>query len=177
MSAPYELVVLSQNYFLWMGLKHSVPYMINPSPALHWFNEKTNNNVFQLREKILRNNSDSKWLIITEDYRVPEVQQILPPDRACVFSDKLSIKQLTQQLKQPEFRRTPHKETPLTHSEIHICLLIIMGFSPNAIAGMLHKSPKTIYTHRRNAMAKFHCNTLAELHRKIRNIDNRSLYQ
>ncbi|MGZ7254059.1 helix-turn-helix transcriptional regulator, partial [Streptococcus pyogenes] len=61
-----------------------------------------------------------------------------------------------------------------THSEIHICSLVIMGFSPNTIARMLHKSPKTIYTHRRNAMAKFHCNTLADLHRKIRTMNDRS---
>lgn len=177
MSAPYHLVVLSNNYFLWMGLKHSIPYMINPYPTLQWFNKVGENCIFELREKILQENDEIKWLVITEERRMQEVQQCLPPERVCVLSDKLSIKQLTEQLKHPEFRRTMRKETPLTPSEIHICLLIIMGFSPNSIARMLHKSPKTIYTHRRNAMAKFHCNTLADLHRKIRTIENRSLYQ
>lgn len=177
MFAPYQLVVLSKNYFLWQGLKHSLPYMVNPSPTLQWFNKDNDNCVFELREKILCDNSETKWLVITEDNRTQEIQQFLPPGRVCVLSDKLSIKQLAQQLKHPEFRRSMRKESPLTHSEIHICLLIIMGFSPNTIARMLHKSPKTIYTHRRNAMAKFHCNTLAELHRKIRTMENRSPYQ
>lgn len=174
---PYQLVILSNNYFLWLGLKHALPFMINPAPTPQWFNLENDDSVFKLREQILSDNSESKWLIVTEHNRVQEVQQFLPPERACVFSDKLSLKAMSQQFKKPEFRRTLRREPPLTHSEIHVCLLIIMGYSPSDIANMLHKSPKTIYTHRRNAMTKFNCNTLAELHRKIRTINNSSLYQ
>lgn len=173
---PYQVAILSTNYFLWLGLKHAIPYMVCPNPAIQWFNKDNNESVFQLRERIINDDKEAKWLIITEHNRVQEVQQFLPPERACVFSDKLSLRALSQQLSKPDFRRTLRKESPLTQSEIHVCLLIILGFPPKAIADMLHKSPKTIYTHRRNAMTKFHCNTLAELHRKIRSVNNSSLY-
>lgn len=172
----YQLIVLSKNYFLWLGLKNSIQYMVNPYPVIKWFNEDNENSIFTLREKIVTDETEQKWLVITEHSRTQEIQQFLPPDRVYVLSDKLSFKQLAVHLKRPEFNRTRQKDVALTHSEIHICLLTIMGFSISAIANMLHKSPKTIYTHRRNAMGKFHCNTLADLHRKMRTIENSPLY-
>ncbi|MEX3021401.1 helix-turn-helix transcriptional regulator [Kluyvera sp. STS39-E] len=175
-SSNYQLIVLSKNYFLWVGLKNSVQFMVNPYPDIQWFNENKENSIFKLREKITADNSGTKWLVITEHYRTEEVQQFLPPERVCVLSDKLSLRQLSTSLKCPEFQRRRQKNVPLTHSEIHICLLIIMGYSINTIASMLNKSPKTIYTHRRNAMVKFDCNTLAGLHRKMSTIENCSRY-
>ena len=34
MYPPYQLVILSNNYFLWLGLKHALPFMINPAPMV-----------------------------------------------------------------------------------------------------------------------------------------------
>lgn len=163
----YQLVVLSDNYYLWSGLRHCIPFMVEPHLALSWHKDLTGEDLFLLREKILQDTSGKKWLIVTGHKRMQELQQLLPPGKVCLIRDNVSLKQLACHLRHPDFHRRIEKDAPLTQTEAHVCRLIIKGLSTVKIAEMMNKSPKTVYTHRRNAMTKFHCHTLADLHRKM----------
>lgn len=172
----YQLIVYSDNYYLWSGLRHLIREMGEPQLSIAWHNDLSSKSLFQLRETILNDASSRRWLVVTPDNRLREVQQILPSENVCVIRDTLTLKQFANHLRHPDFRRTIQKDAPLTRTEVSVCLLIIKGFSTVKIAVMMNKSPKTIYTHRRNAMVKFHCHTLAELHRKMHLMESRSLY-
>ena len=58
---PYQVAILSTNYFLWLGLKHALPYMVCPNPAIQWLNKDNDESVFQLREIILHDDKEAKW--------------------------------------------------------------------------------------------------------------------
>lgn len=47
---PFQIVILSDNYFLWLGLTTLIPTMITPRPDIFWINEVTPKNILRMRE-------------------------------------------------------------------------------------------------------------------------------
>lgn len=176
-SERYRIVVLGDNTYLWSGLRHYLNALSGVTPTMYWQKSLSSESLFLLRDALSQDASTIRWLAIAPHNRVREIQQILPSDKVCVLRDNLTLPQFAHYLRQPDFRRSAPKEVPLTRTEVNVCMLIIQGFSTAKIADMMHKSPKTIYTHRRNAMVKFHCHTLAELHSKMHFMTRRSFYQ
>lgn len=164
---PFQIVILSDNYFLWLGLTTLIPTMITPRPDIFWINEVTPKNILRMREQVMNTAGDSGWLLFTDEHRVNAINVYLPNARVKVLSGKLSLKELSQQLNNADFTAESEPEPTLTRQELQVCSLISKGISLVRIAQMLHKSPKTIYTHKRNAMTKFRCQNLAEFHQKI----------
>ncbi|AMX06911.1 LuxR family transcriptional regulator [Enterobacter asburiae] len=89
-----------------------------------------------------------------------------------MVADNLSFAQLSHCFSDTTF--AIKNAATLSHQERRVCMLLHKGFSPVRIAKIMNKSPKTIYTHKRNAMNKFCCHSLAEFHRKLCLLDAQS---
>ncbi|MBM3073146.1 helix-turn-helix transcriptional regulator [Enterobacter sp. RHBSTW-00994] len=173
--ADYQIIILSDNYFLWLGLKAIVSAMMNPRPDIFWINEVRPENILRIREQVMTSATDLGWLVFTEAFRINDIQVYLPSERVNVLAADLSIAQLSNRLKTADFTDVAEPDATLTRSELRVCMLIGKGLSLARIAQLLKKSPKTIYTHKRNAMSKFHCQNLAQFHRKICLLERQSL--
>ena len=115
----------------------------------------------------MKETTDNGWLIFTDECRVNDINVYLPAGRVRVLAGNISIIQLSQHLRNADFTQRYRPDANLTRSELRVCTLLSQG---------LNKSPKTIYTHKRNAMTKFRCQNLAEFHRKICLLEQQSFY-
>lgn len=180
MSTPphpnYQIIILSDNYFLWLGLKTAIDTMMTPRPDIFWINEISPESIFRMREQVMKSHPERHWLVFTDASRISDIQIYLPADRVKVMADDLSVSRLMLSLRSGDFTSASVPDATLTRSELRVCTLISKGISLVRIAQLLNKSPKTIYTHKRNAMSKFHCHNLAEFHRKICLLEQKSLY-
>lgn len=172
----FHVIVLSDNYFLWLGLKTLISMMMTPRPDIFWINSVSPETILRMREQIMRETTDNGWLIFTDECRVNDINVHLPAGRVRVLAGNISIIQLSQHLRNADFTQRYRPEANLTRSELRVCTLLSKGISLVRIAQLLNKSPKTIYTHKRNAMTKFRCQNLAEFHRKICLLEQHSLY-
>lgn len=175
--SPYQILILSDNYYLNFGLRHLISQQMSPRPDIIWLKNPTAERILRLREQVLDQHTDKKWIAFTERYQIDSFRIFLPRERVCILPADLTLKQLSQRLKAPDFSHVTRRETPLTPAELRVCSLFIKGLTVGGIARMLNKSPKTIHTHKRNAMDKFHSQTLADFHRKICLLEQRALYQ
>lgn len=174
--ADYQIIILSDNYFLWLGLKALISTMMAPRPDIFWSNGVSPESILRMREQVMKSSSYKHSLVFTEASRVNDIQIYLPSERVKVMPTNLSVSQLILRLSTENFTNASVPNATLTRSELRVCTLISKGISLVRIAQLLNKSPKTIYTHKRNAMTKFHCHTLAEFHRKICLLEQQSLY-
>jgi DNA-binding CsgD family transcriptional regulator len=165
----YQIRVLSQNYYFWQGIQNLVQQSGQPIADEHWVKEVNDGQHNLLCQEIDRTPTAQKWLVFTDDEQVDNLNIILPDERVNILSDRLPLDEIQAQLVNPTFDRR-RRDEPLTRSEARVCSLIRQGFTLVRIAQILNKSPKTIYTHKRNAMDKFRCNTLADFNRKINQI-------
>lgn len=176
-SAPdFRIIILSENYFLWLGLTSLISMMMTPRPDIFWINSVSPEGILRMREQIVKDTADNGWMIFTDECRVNSIQVYLPAGRISVLADNLSVIHLSQCLRNADFTHHLLPDATLTRQELRVCTLISKGISLVRIAQMLNKSPKTIYTHKRNAMCKFHCQNLAEFHRKLCLLEQHSLY-
>lgn len=174
-AANFQIVILSDNYFLWLGLKSAISMMMAPRPDIFWISEVSPESILRMREQVMKS-PVHHWLVFTEASRINDIQIYLPSERVSVMPDNLTVSQLVLRLSSEDFTCTRVPDATLTRSELRVCTLISKGISLVRIAQLLNKSPKTIYTHKRNAMTKFHCHNLAEFHRKICLLEQQSLY-
>lgn len=174
--AQFHIIILSENAFLWLGLKTLIAMMMTPRPDIFWINSVSPETLLRLREQVMRDTADNSWLIFTDERRINDVSVYLPAGRVRILADNLSIIQLSQRLRQADFSNDSLPDATLTCQELRVCTLLSKGISLVRIAQLLNKSPKTIYTHKRNAMSKFHCHNLAEFHRKICLLEQQSFY-
>ncbi|WP_263070192.1 helix-turn-helix transcriptional regulator [Enterobacter huaxiensis] len=172
----FRIIILSENYFLWRGLTSLISMMMTPRPDIFWINSVSPEGILRVREQIMKDTAHSGWMIFTDECRVNDIQAYLPAGRVSVLADNLSVIQLSQCLRNADFTHGSLQDATLTRQELRVCTLISKGISLIRIAHLLNKSPKTIYTHKRNAMSKFHCQNLAEFHRKICLLEQHSLY-
>lgn len=176
-NARYQIIILSDNAFLWFGLKTLITTMMVPRPNIFWINDVTPLRILHMREQIMQRAEPEDWLVFTDAARVSDLRVYLPHERVHILADNLTVAQLTRRLRSADFSSVTPPDAKLTRSELRVCTLISRGISLVGIARLLNKSPKTIYTHKRNAMSKFHCRNLAEFHRKICLLEQRSRYR
>lgn len=165
--SPWQILILSDNYYLNLGLKHLICQQMSPRPDIIWLKTTGAESLSRLRELVLEPNPQKKWIAFADRQQVGSLRLFLPHTNVCLLPADLNLTQLARRLKAPVFSHIPPRETPLTPTELRVCSLFIKGFSVGGIARILRKSPKTIHTHKRNAMDKFHSHTLADFHRKI----------
>ena len=171
----YQVRVLSNNYFFWLGVKNLVRQQGKPTADIQWVKENNDGQQRLLCQEIYATPIAQKWLVFTESEQIDTLSVMLPDDRVNILSDRLEMSELKEQLKNPTFSRR-RRDKQLTRSEARVCSLIRQGFTLVRIAQILNKSPKTIYTHKRNAMDKFHCDTLVEFNRKMNLMERQALY-
>lgn len=165
--SPWQILILSDNYYLSLGLKHLICQQMSPRPDIIWLKTAGIDSLSHLRERVLEPNPQSKWIAFADRQQIESFRLFLPHKNICLLPADLTLTQLARRLKAPVFSHIPLRETPLTPTELRVCSLFIKGFSVGGIARIMRKSPKTIHTHKRNAMDKFHSHTLADFHRKI----------
>lgn len=165
LNADYKVIVLSGNAFLWLGLKTFISQSVDPCPEIFWINDVSPEGILPLRQLMLNIRVKKGWLVFTDASRVNDIKIILGGERVHVVAGNLSLAQLSRCFQNTPFASV--KNATLTCQELRVCMLFRNGFSLVRIAQILNKSPKTIYTHKRNAMNKFHCQNLAEFHRKL----------
>lgn len=172
----FRIIILSENYFLWLGLKSLISMMMTPRPDIFRVDGVSPEAILRMREQIMKDTTSHGWLIFTDACRVRDISVYLPAGRVSVRAGNMSIIQLSECLRNVNFFNDSLPDATLTRQELRVCTLISKGISLIRIAQLLNKSPKTIYTHKRNAMTKFHCQNLAEFHRKICQLEQQSLY-
>jgi|AGFT01.1.fsa_nt_gi Response regulator containing a CheY-like receiver domain and an HTH DNA-binding domain len=165
--SPYQILILSDNYYLNLGLKHLIYQQMSPRPDIIWLKTAGAESLARLRETVLKPNPQKKWIVFADRGQIESFRLFLPSVNVCLLPSDLSLTQIARRLKVPDFSHIPPRKMPLTPSELRVCSLFIKGFSVGGIARILRKSPKTIHTHKRNAMDKFHSQNLADFHRKI----------
>ena len=165
--SPWQILILSDNYYLNIGLKHLICQRMSPRPDIIWMQVTDAASLVRLRELMLEPNPQKKWIAFADRQKIESFRLFLPRDRVCLLPSNLTIEQLSRRLKTPDFSHITRQEIPLTPAEMHVCSLFIRGFSVGGIARILKKSPKTIHTHKRNAMDKFHSHSLADFHQKM----------
>jgi Response regulator containing a CheY-like receiver domain and an HTH DNA-binding domain len=171
----YQIRVLSDNYYFWLGVKNFVRQLGASVGDVHWVKESTDRQHRLLCQEIYATPVAQKWLIFIESEQIDNLGIMLPDDRVNILSDRLKMDELSDQLRNPTFSRR-RRIKQLTRSEARVCSLIRQGFTLVRIAQILNKSPKTIYTHKRNAMTKFNCDRLADFNRKINLMEKNELY-
>lgn len=175
MEPRYQVRVLSNNYYFWLGVKNLVRQQAKLAVDVQWVQDTTDSQQRLLCQEIYATPIAQKWLVFTENEQVDNLSVMLPDDRVNILTDRLPLDELQEQLKNPTFSRR-RRDKQLTRSEARVCSLIRQGFTLVRIAQILNKSPKTIYTHKRNAMDKFHCNTLVDFNRKMNLMEKHALY-
>ncbi|HCJ6522422.1 TPA: helix-turn-helix transcriptional regulator [Enterobacter cloacae] len=163
-NAGYQVIVLSSNAFLWLGLHSIVSTAVSPRPEAYWINNVTPEGLQRLQE-LFSTNVGQSWLLFTDTARVNDINTLPGNERIRVVPGNVSLAQLSHCFSDMAF--SLENTATLTYQEMRVCRLIQKGFSPVRIAQILNKSPKTIYTHKRNAMKKFCCQNLAEFYRKL----------
>lgn len=171
-NAGYQAIVLSGNAFLWLGLSSLISAAVTPSPEMHWIDDVTPQGLLRLQTLLRNTHVGQNWLVFTDAARVCDVNACLRNERVRVVADNLSLAQLSRCFSDTTFAF--ENAATLSYQEMRVCMLLHKGFSPVRIAKILNKSPKTIYTHKRNAMNKFCCHSLADFHRKLCLLDARS---
>lgn len=171
-NAGYQVIVLSENTYLWLGLEWLISTAVTPRPDMYWIKNASPEGLVRLQERLLDKHAGADWLVFTDADRVSDVNAFLRGERARAVADNVSLAQLSHCFSDTTF--TFENTATLTYQEMRVCMLFHKGFSPARIAQILNKSPKTIYTHKRNAMNKFCCHTLAEFHRKLCLLDAQS---
>ena len=171
-NAGYQVIVLSGNAFLWLGLHSMISMAVTPRPEMYWIHNVNSEGLLHLQERLLNTHAGENWLVFTDAARVCDVHACLRNERVRVVADNLSFAQLSHCFSNTTF--AIENAATLSHQERRVCMLLHKGFSPVRIAKIMNKSPKTIYTHKRNAMNKFCCHSLAEFHRKLCLLDAQS---
>ncbi|KUQ79786.1 helix-turn-helix transcriptional regulator [Enterobacter genomosp. O] len=171
-NAGYQVIVLSGNAFLWLGLHSMISAAVTPRPEMYWINSVDPHGLTRLQERLLDTPAAQNWLIFTDAAWVSDINAWLRSERVRVVADNLSLAQLSRCFSDTTF--SFENAATLSYQEMRVCMLLHKGFSPVRIAKILNKSPKTIYTHKRNAMNKFCCHSLAEFHRKLCLLDAQS---
>lgn len=165
--SPWQILILSDNYYLNLGLRHLICEQMSPRPDIIWVKAAGTESLSRLREQVLEPNPQKKWIAFADRHALESFRLFLPHTNVCLLPSDLTLTQLARRLKAPVFSHIAPREVPLTPTELRVCSLFIKGFSVGGIARIMRKSPKTIHTHKRNAMDKFHSQTLADFHRKI----------
>lgn len=171
--APYHMVVFSQNHYFWLGLQTLVATMATPRPELLWLNAFSAESLACLRLR----SREGKTLIVTGPDLVDDVQICLPTSQVILIASTHSLEQVKQWLEAGEFPVFASQAPVLTRAEIRVCTLYRQGLNTVRIARVLNKSPKTIHSHKRNVMAKFHCRNLVEFHRTLTRLEQKRFYQ
>ncbi|EOF9297620.1 helix-turn-helix transcriptional regulator [Enterobacter bugandensis] len=164
LNAGYKVIVLSSNTFLWLGLHSIISTAVSPRPEAYWINN-VNPEGFLRLQKLLNTHAGQNWLLFTDAAQVNDINALPGNERVRVVADNVSLAQLSHCFSDMTF--SFENSATLTYQEMRVCMLFHKGFSPVRIAQVLNKSPKTIYTHKRNAMNKFCCQNLADFHRKL----------
>ncbi|HCB1628501.1 TPA: LuxR family transcriptional regulator [Enterobacter kobei] len=164
-NAGYQVIVLSSNAFLWLGLNSILSTAVSPRPEVYWINNVNPQGLMRLQTLLLNTHVGGNWLLLTDAARVNDINAWLHNARVRVVADNVSLAQLSLCFSDTSF--SFENTATLTCQEMRVCMLFHKGFSPIRIAQILNKSPKTIYTHKRNAMNKFCCQNLAEFHQKL----------
>lgn len=92
-------------------------------------------------------------------------QEIADALRATAKGDKFFCSKVLDVLLEKSLGRTNVScaPSPLSAREIEIVQLVVKGYIARQIADMLHLSPHTVYTHRKNIMKKLQLQSPAEL--------------
>ncbi|HBI6863457.1 TPA: LuxR family transcriptional regulator [Enterobacter cloacae] len=164
-NAGFRVIILSENAYLCLGLRSIIATAVAPRPEIYWINDVNPEGLLHLQEHLLNTRAGSDWLVFTDAARVDEITAFLRGERVRVVADNLTLAQLSHCFSDTTY--SFENLATLTYQEMRVCMLFHKGFSPVRIAQVFGKSPKTIYTHKRNAMNKFCCQNLAEFHRKL----------
>lgn len=168
-----QIIVLSQNRFFWLGLQALVSVMPLPHPEILWLNNFTAETLARLRLACRQ----CKTLLVTERDFIDDVQVFLPVSQITLIADTNPLTQVQQWLKEGNFPLVSTQAPILTRAELRVCTLYSQGLNTVRIARVLNKSPKTIHSHKRNVMAKFHCRNLVEFHRTLTLLEQKRFYQ
>lgn len=155
------IYVFSQNYFLWNGIRHSLPWLPPSRQEYQWLADIT---LAALDAQIKALPSGALCVIITEASRAQTLRQLLPRG-ILVMGDDEPLNALNTWLESPGIAQTSPER--LTRAEFKICTLISKGYPPAGIARLLNKSQKTVNSHKRSAMQKLRCHSSAELWTRI----------
>ncbi|HRD83208.1 MAG TPA: response regulator transcription factor, partial [Saprospiraceae bacterium] len=92
-------------------------------------------------------------------------QEVSDAVRATVRGDKFFCSKILDVLLEKSLGRTTATcaPSPLSAREIEVVQLVVKGYIARQIADMLHLSPHTVYTHRKNIMKKLQLQSPAEL--------------
>lgn len=92
-------------------------------------------------------------------------QEIADAVRATAKGDKFFCSKILDVLLEKSLGRTSTNCAPslLSAREIEVVQLVVKGYIARQIADMLHLSPHTVYTHRKNIMKKLQLQSPAEL--------------
>jgi len=92
-------------------------------------------------------------------------QEVSDAVRATVRGDKFFWSKILDVLLEKSLGRTTATcaPSPLSAREIEVVQLVVKGYIARQIADMLHLSPHTVYTHRKNIMKKLQLQSPAEL--------------
>ncbi len=100
---------------------------------------------------------------VTKSCGLEEIQDAI---KATARGEKFFCTKVIDYLLEKSFAKEEDKDcapSPLTPREIEVVQLIAKGLIAKEIAGRLHLSTHTIYTHRKNIMKKLNLNTSSEL--------------
>lgn len=92
-------------------------------------------------------------------------QEIADAVRATAKGDKFFCSKVLDVLLEKSLGRTTVNcaPSPLSAREVEVVQLVVKGYIARQIADMLHLSPHTVYTHRKNIMKKLQLQSPAEL--------------
>lgn len=92
-------------------------------------------------------------------------QEIADAVRATAKGDKFFCSTILDVLLEKSLGKTTAScaPSPLSAREIEVVQLVVKGYFARQIAELLHLSPHTVYTHRKNIMKKLHLQSPAEL--------------
>lgn len=79
--ADYQIIILSDNYFLWLGLKALISTMMAPRPDIFWSNGVSPESILRMREQVMKSSPYKHSLVFTEASRVNDIQIYLPSER------------------------------------------------------------------------------------------------
>ncbi len=126
----------------------------------------------ELRILAISDDSDKNSILRVLDYGVLsfltkscDEQEVADAVRATAKGDKFFCSKILDVLLEKSLGRTTTNCAPslLSAREIEVVQLVVKGYIARQIADMLHLSPHTVYTHRKNIMKKLQLQSPAEL--------------
>lgn len=90
-NAGYQVIVLSSNAFLWLGLNSILSTAVSPRPEAYWINNVNPQGLMRLQTLLLNTHVGGNWLLLTDAGRVNDINAWLHNARVRVVADNVSL--------------------------------------------------------------------------------------